>query len=189
MRMLVYGAAALGQLMRRHVELCGHEFEGFIDDAATDPDVLGGYDEVRARLPPAADRGIIVAVVSSDMRMRRSIGSRLLEDGYALPTMTHPAAWVHPDAELGAGVLIGPGATVDGGARLATLSILWPGAIVSHDAELAENTWLSPGAIVCGFARIGRDTFIGAGAVVPDTAVVPADSFVRAGSVTPRKVP
>ena len=62
MRLLIYGAAGLGQLSRSNVELWGHEFEGFIDDAVTGPGVLGPYADVRARLPPAPDRGIVVAV-------------------------------------------------------------------------------------------------------------------------------
>lgn len=186
MRILIYGSGTFGRLMRRHVELCGHEFEGFVDDGDSGPDVLGDYAAVRERLPPSSDRAVIVAVGFKNLETRWRIACRLREDGYSLPALTHTAAWVHPDAQLADGVLVGAGVTIDAGARIGTLSALWPGVIISHDARIGENTWLSPGAIVCGFARVGAHTFVGAGAVVPDNAVITGGSFVRAGSVTAR---
>lgn len=187
MRLLVYGAGAFGQLVRRHIELCGHEFEGFLDAVADLPGVLGDYESVRERLPPTTDRGVVVAVGYRHLEARWSIFGRLRDDGYTLPALTHPSAWVHPEAETGAGVLIGAGATVDAGARIGALSVLLPGVIVSHDADIGENTFLAPGAIVCGFASIGRQTFVGAGAVV--LSDLPPGSFVRAGDVSPASAP
>ena len=186
MRVLLYGSSDFGRLLRRQVEFCGHHFEGYVDDMAGGPDVLGRYGEVRERWPPAADRGLVMAVGYKHLDARWAIYERVRSDGYELPPLVHPAAWVHPEASIGEGTFIGAGATVDAGSQIGPLTVLWPGAIVSHDAVVGENCFLSPGAIVCGFACVGRQTFVGAGAVVPDHADVPIASFVRAGSVAPR---
>ncbi len=165
--------------------MCGHEFEGFVDDGCDGSDVLGPYTAVRDRMPPARDRGIVVAIGYKDLDARWRICARLRDDGYTLPALTHSSAWVHAEAQIGAGTLIGAGATVDAVAQVGPFCVLWPGVIVSHDAKIGENTFLSPGAVVCGCADVGRQTFVGAGAVIPDLATVPASSFVRPAASPP----
>ncbi|HWT25966.1 MAG TPA: hypothetical protein VN213_20840 [Solirubrobacteraceae bacterium] len=187
MRLLIYGSSDFGRVLRRQLAACGHEFEGFIDDVVGGPDVLGGYENVRDRFPPAAGRGIVMAVGYNHLEARWTLYGRVRGDGYALPALLHPAAHVHPEATVGEGAIVGAGANVDAGARVGPLAVLWPGAIVSHDSEIGDNTFLSPGAIVCGLARVGAHSFIGAGAVVPDHADLAPATFLAAGRVAARR--
>lgn len=67
-------------------------------------------------------------------------------------------AYVHPDARLGAGVVIEPFAYVAG------------------DVEIGDGTWVAPHAVVLDGARVGKECKIHSGAVV---AGVPQDLKFR----------
>lgn len=205
MKILVYGCAEFGQVVRNLVLNCGHEFEGFIDDYQKGKDVLGTYNQVReylckgfddqdvvqralesegANILPvlSSDCGIVIAVGYRDLKTRWSIYQKVKADGYRVPSLVHPQAIVDKAARIGEGTIIMAGAIVDYNAEIKDLAVLWNGVVVSHDSVIGENTFLSPNCTVCGCSVVDRDCFIGAGAVITDHVKVPDGSFVKAGS-------
>ncbi|HEV8097060.1 MAG TPA: hypothetical protein VGP71_15125 [Burkholderiales bacterium] len=182
MKLLVYGSRDYAHLVRDHLELCSHEFCGFIDDGHTGAGILGPYSEV-LRTHPRAVHGIAIGIGYKDLPARRSALERIEGDGWQLPPLVHPRAWVRDLSAIGAGAVIMAGACVELNASVGAACVLWSNVVVSHDARVDANTFLSPGVTVCGFARVGRDCFVGAGAVIVDRCSVPDGSFVRAGEV------
>lgn len=183
MKILVYGGAEYGSVIRDLAARCGHSFAGFIDDVHPGaPEVLGGFEDVRGRF--AADAfGVAIAVGYKDLAARWRVIESVRGAGYPLPPLVHPAAYVHPDASIGDGAAIMARAIVDLRARIGDACVLWPGANVSHDSTIGANTFLSPNSTICGFVTVGRNCFVGAGAVVADHSAVPDGTRVKAGSV------
>jgi len=182
MRLFVYGSREYALVVRNHLQLCGHEFEGFIDDQRSGAEILGTYEQVRQTHDPAR-HGIALGIGYKDLSARRIVLDRVERDGWQLPPLVHPRSWVRDAAAIGAGTVVMAGAAVELNAAIAAGCVVWTNVVVSHDSSVDRNSFLSPGAIVCGFARVGADCFVGAGAVIVDRCVVPDRSFVRAGEV------
>ena len=83
----------------------------------------------------------------------------------------HPTAVVHPQAELGAGVALGPFTVVDRGARLADGVCVLGSATIGPDCRVGAGSVLHPGV------RIGRDVVIGRRALLHANACIGADGF------------
>jgi sugar O-acyltransferase (sialic acid O-acetyltransferase NeuD family) len=194
-KVLVYGCAEFGQVVRNLVECCGYEFSGFIDDAFSGMKLVElvdkykfdpcryafvPYERAKFELLPKK-YAIAIAVGYKSLKARWDIYQKVKADGYKVSSLVHPQAIVGESAKIGEGVIIMAGAIVDYNVGIKDLAVLWNGAVVSHDSVIGENTFLSPNCTVCGCSAVGRDCFIGAGAVVTDHAKVTDGSFVKAG--------
>jgi sugar O-acyltransferase (sialic acid O-acetyltransferase NeuD family) len=119
---------------------------------------------------------------------KRRIIRRLERSRRRLPPFVHERAWVSPNADLGAGALLFPGAQVGAHARIGTGALLHDLASVSHDSVIGAAAFLGPGAIVCGFAQVGEATFLGAGSRVSNGIRVGQRCRVAIGSVVTRDI-
>ena len=182
MKLLVYGSREYARIVRDHLQLCGHEFGGFVDDEHAGTEILGTYEQV-LRTHGLAQYGIAIGIGYKDLRKRRAVLDRLEADGWRLPSLLHPRCWVRDPDAIGAATVVMAGAAVELNASIAPGCVLWTNVTVSHDSTVDRNTFLSPGSVVCGFARIGSDCFIGAGAVIVDRCTVADGTFVRAGEI------
>lgn len=183
MKLLVYGSSEFGVVVRNMVTACGHEFAGFVDDVHPHNEgVIGAFESVRITHDPK-EFGIVLAVGYKHLEARRRIFEKVRVEGYVVPALIHPAAYVCEPPHVGEGSLIMARAIVDCHARIGVACVIWPGANVSHNSTIGANTFLSPNCTVCGFVTIGQGTFVGAGAVIADKRSVPEASFIKAGSV------
>ncbi len=187
-RLAILGADVLGLLIAESVLLGGeYDLVGFVDDRADAPPPpdapLLGTSELLPQLRADGVRAIAVGI--GDDARRREAAGRLRSLGFRLATVVHPAAFVSPRAELGAGVLVEALASVHRAARIGEGTVLMPHAWVAHDAEIGPFSWLSGHASVGGFARVGRECRLGAGSVVASRAEVPAGTVVVAGGRFP----
>lgn len=182
MRLLIYGSREFAEVVRDLAAACGHECAGHIDDYTTGPGILGDYSFCRLQYPPS-EYGVVLAVGYKDLAARWNLFQTLRCDGYELPALVHPEAYVRDKTRIGAGTMVMARAIVDVAARVEELSVLWPGVIVNHHSVIGVNSFVSPNATICGCTTVGGHSFIGAGAVIVDHVTVPEGSFVRAGSV------
>jgi len=181
-RLLVYGSREFGQVVRDLACQCGFHFAGFVDDIDRGPEILGTWDEVSRHHDPTR-HSVAMAIGYSHLRERRALCERVRAQGYEMPALIHPRAYVRDAAAIGAGSFIMAGAVVDFAARVGPFAVAWPGATINHHAEIGANTFISPNAAVCGYSVVGEDCFIGAGATIVDHRTLPPGSFVKAGSV------
>ena len=87
------------------------------------------------------------------------------------PGIRHETAWVHPDADLGADVGVGPGAVVEAhavledGVRIGSNTVVGRGVRIGRDSRLHPNVTVYPGVeigcrvIVHAGTRLGVDGF------------------------------
>ncbi len=181
-KVLVYGSQEFGVVIKALVTRCGYEFVGFIDDYNSGEEVLGGFDQVSRRYPPASYE-LAIAVGYNNLLARWKVFQKVKQHGYVLPRLVHPQAYVHDLDKVGEGSVVMAGAVVDVNARLGPLTVVWPSVVVNHDSGIAANTFLSPNSTVCGFVTIGEHCFVGAGTTIVDHVNVPTESFLKAGSL------
>jgi len=131
--------------------------------------VLGTITALSAILPDSADA---VALAIGDPRIRERLLQRAREHGWRCPAI------IHPQAAIGAGVVIWEGCVIDAGVVIGARATIGAGAIIeagvsiAHDAAVAEMTHIEAGVRILPAARIGRCARIGAGAVVLRQVVV-----------------
>jgi UDP-3-O-[3-hydroxymyristoyl] glucosamine N-acyltransferase len=103
----------------------------------------------------AADPRPLVAVPDADWGMIELL--RAIEPPEPQPDVgVHASAIVHPSAQLGARVRIGPQVTIDAGARIGDDVILHPGVRIYADVEIGEGCVLHANAVVRHRCRLGR---------------------------------
>ena len=78
----------------------------------------------------------------------------------------HPAAVVHPQAILGAGVHIGPGAVIEAGVTIGKGCSIGAGTCLGVGVEVGEGGMLYPNVTVYHGCKLGKRVIIHAGAVI-----------------------
>jgi sugar O-acyltransferase (sialic acid O-acetyltransferase NeuD family) len=178
-KILVYGSRDFGQVVKDIVLQCGFQFAGFIDDYYNGTDILGTYEQVQEKYSPDLYE-IVIAIGYKHLKARWETYQKVINEGYTVPCLIHPKAYVRSTDAIGPGAIIMVGAVVDFNAQAEELTVLWPGAVLNHDSIVKSNTFLSPNSTICGFVTVGEGSFIGAGAVVADHVTVPAGSYIKA---------
>ena len=168
----------------------------FLDDRFNDPaqlpDQLGWHvigpftavldPQIRQQFPAA-----LVAIGKPAVRLQWL--SRLAAAGYELPVVTHPAAWLSPSAQLGAGSVVFAHAAIQAQAVIGSGAILNTGCSVDHDAQLGDGVHICPGARLAGEVQVGDRSWIGIGASVIQQIRIGADVTVGAGAAVVRDLP
>lgn len=64
--------------------------------------------------------------------------------------MLHPTAVIHPDAQLGTDVSVGPYAVIEGGARIGDRCVIQAHAIITAHVTMGEDNLIGYGAVIGG---------------------------------------
>lgn len=78
----------------------------------------------------------------------------------------HPAAVVHPQAIVEAGVYVGPGAVIEAGAKVGKGSSIGASTCIGAGVELGEGGMIYPNVTVYHGCKLGKRVIIHAGAVI-----------------------
>lgn len=160
------------------------DFRGFLADddrsaallAARGVGVIGPVEHLHE-----LDADYVIAI--GDPAVRRTV------DEIATAAGRRPATLVHPTAQVGSRVTLGPGAYLAPAAVLTTNvtvgrhSIVNVAATLSHDVVVGDFATVGPGSHLAGSAQVGDDADLGVGVVVRPGSVIGAGSVVGAGAV------
>lgn len=120
---------------------------------------------------------------------RHAVARRIGEWGQPAPPIVHP--W----AEVGVGVELGPGTVVLGHAHLSPFVRLGAHGLVSylasvgHDSTFGDHASVMPGAAVSGDVTGGHRVLVGSGAVVREGLRLGDDARIGAGAAVVADVP
>lgn len=184
-RILLLGAGGHGKAIADLLlSVGGFEPVGFLDVMPKTSQVLGlpvlGDESLLAAL---AKQGIALAHASvGNNEQRLAAAGRLTAAGFALPSLTHPAALIGHGARLGDGAAILARAVIGPEAEIGPLALINTGAIVEHDCVVKEAAHIGPGAVLAGGVRVGAGALIGAGAVVRPGLVIGDGAVIGAGA-------
>jgi sugar O-acyltransferase (sialic acid O-acetyltransferase NeuD family) len=161
---------------------------GFVDD---DPGrrgtellglpVLGAINDL-TRL--ADVDGVLIGIGGvGDNTARRMVYMRIVELGFDVPAVVHPASFVAPSAHLSSATFVAAGAIVGTNARIGTNTICNTSCVVDHDCVIGAASHIAPGASLSGNVMVGDDTHIGTNATVIQGVRIGDRALVAAGAV------
>lgn len=151
--LLIIGAGSFSPEVDELARLLGYTDTAFLDDnpsGAMSAPVIGttaDIAELRRRYDTA-----IVALGNNERRIKYH---RILkENGYTVPTLIHPTAYISPDAEIAQGCIIRAKAVVSRYVKLGEATILNAGALIDHHVEIGEGCHILMGAVVRNMAKV-----------------------------------
>jgi sugar O-acyltransferase (sialic acid O-acetyltransferase NeuD family) len=206
--LIIYGGGGHGKSLIDLLRVLeGYNIVGIIDDGLDQGTRIMGLSVIgKGRdLPEWRAKGLQLAVNAvggiGNIGRRVEVFRRLIQMGFAFPTLVHPTAYVEPGAALDQGVQVFPHAYVGSEVKLGFGTIINTAAVVSHDCVLESYVNIAPGTLLAGGVTVGQGVLIGmgvsvnlnvkvgAGAMVGNSAVVkadvPANHIVRAGQIWP----
>ncbi len=151
-------------------------------------DVLGvpvvGFDEDLHKLHAEGFTDAFIALGSiGNTRGRENLFSIALDEGFFIPNIISPSAWISKYVILGRGIFIGNNTVVNVGSKIGNCAIINTGAIVEHDSAIGSFAHIAPGAVLSGGVSVGQRTHIGAGSVVKQDVHIGQNSMIGMGSV------
>ncbi len=78
----------------------------------------------------------------------------LKENGYTIPTLIHPMAYISPDAEIAEDCIIRAKVVVSRYVKLGEATILNVGALIDHHVEIGAGCHILMGAVVRNMANV-----------------------------------
>lgn len=143
--------------------------------------VVGSNEDLPSLYRPGSSALVSVGQIKSpDTRMR--LFTRLREQGYDLPVIIAPTAWVSPHARIGAGSIVMHGAIVNVGAEVGENCIINTRALVEHGVRVGDHCHISTGALLNGDVSVGAGSFIGSGSHVKEGVSVGDRCIVGQGA-------
>jgi sugar O-acyltransferase (sialic acid O-acetyltransferase NeuD family) len=193
---VIWGAAGQARVLAEFLGTLDYEIVAMVDtDPAVTPFLSGvpllrSNEELRSwRTAHSGEMAALVAIGGARGSVRLAVQRALLDDGYRIPVVVHPRAFVAGDAVLGDGTQVLALAAVCASARLGAACIVNTGATIDHECLLGDAVHVGPGAHLAGNVTVGDRAFIGTGAsVIPDIKIG-AGATIGAGAVVVTSVP
>lgn len=182
--LLIAGAGGHGKVVAEAAQAAGWTRIAFVDDRHAQLTeilgwpVLGGIDDAPRFHSEYPDT--VVAIGHAETRLR--LMDRLAAQGFDLPVVIHPSAWVSPSAELGDGSVVFAMAAVNACTVIGRGGIVNTGATVDHDCRIGEGVHVCPGAHVAGDVMLDDAVWVGIGASVVNGLHVGRNAIIGAGA-------
>lgn len=191
--LFVFGASGHAKVVIDAIECARSSRVVFVCDDASERHgttimgypVIGGRRELLERRSEV--RSGVVGI--GENSARSNVAAWLLEQGYDLEKVVHPAACIGRGVDIGDGTVVMAGCVINAGARLGRNVIVNTGATVDHDCELADGVHIAPGSHLCGDVVVGEGALVGAGSTVIPGVRIGARALVGAGSTVLANVP
>ena len=191
---VIYGAGGHGRVIADVLERRSGSYRivGFVDDQSeltgtlvAGYEVLGSIQDLRARAD--GQWHLIVAIGGNETRQR--LGDELTAAGVQFATAVHPSAQIGRDVTIGPGTVVMANAVINPGARIGAHVIVNTAATVDHDCVIGDFVHISPGAHLAGNVAVGRGSLVGVGASVVPGARVGSWTVVGAGAAVIQDLP
>lgn len=158
--LLILGAGQYGRVVKETAEAMGCFGKiAFLDDNS--PLALGKLDEY-IRFAGEYACGF-VAMGNPQMRMQWL--QKLELEGYELPVLIHPKAYISPSASLAKATIAEPMAVVNSEAVVECGGLLCAGCVVNHNAHVMAVCQIDCNAVVASNATVPAGTKVFSGTV------------------------
>lgn len=186
---IILGASGFARQLRWCVERAsGLRVVAMLDELIDEP---GEYDGIPiiATLDGISEKferpSLITAVGNTALRRR---WAETFSTKHPFMTFVAPEALVAPDASVGEGSAILPGAICSTNTYIGAHTLIGFNACVSHDVQVGAFTHLSSAVVLNGNVRIGDGCSIGAGAVILPGISVGDEAVIGAGAIVHKDV-
>ena len=163
--LLIVGAGSFSAEVDELARILGYTELVFLDDnisTARSTPVIGTLSDIKKfrNVYPEA----IVAFGNNDLRLK--FHKILLQEGYIIPSLVHPTAYVSPDATLNRGCIVRAKAVVSRYVELGESCIVNAGALIDHDCIVGDGCHILIGAVVRNKVHIPDRTWVPSNTVV-----------------------
>jgi len=158
--LLIIGAGGHGRVVKETAEaVTGFGKIDFLDDKAGI--AIGRCEDYKNFKQNY--RFAFVALGNNELRAKWF--KLLADEGFILPVLVHPAAYVSPSAVVEDGTIIAAKAAINTNSAIGKGCIISIGALVDHDCAVGEFSHINLGAIIKSGCKFGRFQDLDAGLV------------------------
>lgn len=145
------------------IGLVGQEHE--VDSKILGYSVIGTDSDLPALFSKSKNAIVTIGQIK-DPQPRMRLFESLNQNGFTLPNIISPIAYVSSHATIGVGTIVMHGAIVNAGANVERNCIINSKALIEHDVVINDHCHISTGVILNGAVHIGARTFIGSGSEI-----------------------
>lgn len=149
--LLILGAGQYGSVVEEIAQSMGfYEKTDFLDDSFGENSkkrneaVIGKFGDSRNYV--GVYQYAIVAI--GDPELRRKLTENLKKEGFQIPVLISPKAYVSPSAKLREGCIVEPLAAVNANSVIGTGTIISAGAVVNHNCSVGDYCHIDCGAVM-----------------------------------------
>lgn len=157
MGLLIIGAGGHGRVVKETaISMRNIDFQkvSFLDD--NNPTAIGKLKEYKQY----SEEYHFGFVAIGNPIIREEWIRKLEEEGFVIPTIVHPSAYIAPSATIGYGSVVLPGAIIQANAIIGKGVIVSSGAIIDHDTTIGNYCHINAGAIVSSGTTVQEKTKI-----------------------------
>lgn len=158
--LLIIGAGGHGQVVKEVAEALGYDKITFLDDNSSKSIGKIADSQKFVKEYEYAFVGI------GNNKFRNELLQRLEQEGFVIPALLHPTAYISKTAVIGKGTVVEPKAIVNANSRVGLGCIISVGAIVDHDVVLEDCVHVNAGAICKAGSRIKAFTKVDTGEII-----------------------
>tara|TARA_B100000700_G_C15053850_1_gene861767 strand:- start:1257 stop:1889 length:633 start_codon:yes stop_codon:yes gene_type:complete len=115
--------------------------------------------------------------------------SKLLNNGYLVPTIIHPTAWISSSAQIGIGSVILSQSSIQCNVISGIGVIFNNNSSVDHDSKIGDAVHISPGVNIAGNVNIGDRTWVGIGSTIIQNINIGSDVIIGANAAVIKDLP
>ena len=158
--LLIIGAGSFSVEVEELAMLLGYDSFDYVDDNA--PKAVGKMADISA-LREKYDTAIVAL---GNNENRKKYTELLIENGYDVPILVHPTAYVSPDAKLSRGCIIRTHAVISRYAELGKGVIVNVGGLIDHHCIIGDYSHILMGAVVRNSIKVEPLTWVESNHVV-----------------------
>lgn len=158
--LLILGAGGHGKVVKEIAEALGYTNIAFLDDNSAE--AIGKIADYKAFVNQFQEAFVGIG----NNKFRGELLTRLEQEGFTIPVLIHPTAYVSKSAVISNGTVVEPMAIVNANSKIGIGCIISVGSIVDHDAILEDCVHVNAGAICKAGSFVSKETKLEAGQVV-----------------------
>ena len=160
-KLLIIGAGGHGKVVQEIAESLGYDDIAFLDDNSNEAIGKTADSQKFVKEYQAA----FVSIGRNESR--GELLKRLEEEGFEIPVLIHPSAYISKSAVIGKGTVVEPKAIVNANSKVGVGCIISVGAIVDHNVIIEDYCHINSGAICMAGSQLKkRCTKVDAGDVM-----------------------
>lgn len=192
--LIIIGARGFGREYCNSLKLYenyGKEFiiKGFLDDKVEALDVFSGYPPILSSVEEyEIEEDDIFTCALGDPIYRKKYVNIVKQKGGAFMTLIDSKSIIHPDAQIGEGVMISAFCSISANVTIGDFSTVQPFCNFGHDAIVGSFCAIESYSFMGGFSCIGNNVTLHTRSTILPHIKVGDNSIVGAGSVVLRNV-
>ena len=187
--LIIIGARGFGREYCNSLKLYenyGKEFiiKGFLDDKVEALDVFSGYPPILSSVEEyEIEEDDIFTCALGDPIYRKKYVNIVKQKGGAFMTLIDSKSIIHPDAQIGEGVMISAFCSISANVTIGDFSTVQPFCNFGHDAIVGSFCAIESYSFMGGFSSIGNNVTLHTRSTILPHIKVGDNSIVGAGSV------